>query len=276
MCELAGMSSVWEIETLDLDAYLDRIGLAGGLTPGADTLTAVHRAHLAAIPFENLDIVLGRGIDVALDAVQAKLVTRRRGGYCYEHGLLLAAALERLGFGVERLLARVGEDRERPRGRTHMLLRVRAAGETWLADTGFGSGLLEPLPWGAAGPRRQGGWTFRLVTDGPRTWWLHERRGEEWLTHYRFDDTRVYPADVVLANHYTSTWPVSPFVTRTVVSRKTPDALHQLTDDQLTVTRPDGSVEERDVPVAELGTTLRAAFGLELSAGEVDALARAR
>jgi N-hydroxyarylamine O-acetyltransferase len=86
----------------------------------------------------------------------------------------------------------------------------------------------------------------------------------------------VYPADVVLANHYTSTWPVSPFVTRTVVSRKTPDALHQLTDDRLTVTRPDGSVEERAVPGAELGTTLRAAFGLELSAGEVDALARAR
>jgi N-hydroxyarylamine O-acetyltransferase len=265
------MSSVWEAERLDLDAYLDRIGLAGELAPGAETLTAVHRAHLAAIPFENLDILLGRGIDVSLDAVQAKLVARRRGGYCYEHGLLLAAALERLGFGVERLLARVGGDRERPRGRTHMLLRVHAGGGTWMADTGFGSGLLEPLPWGAAGPRRQGGWTFRLVADGPRTWWLHERRGDEWRTHYRFDDTRVHPADVVVANHYTSTWPTSPFVTRAVVVRKTGDALREIVGDTLTLTRPDGSAETREI--ADLGTTLREDFGLDLSIEEVDALA---
>ena len=267
------MTDVWDTGTLDLDAYLDRIGLCGAMTPGAETLTAVHRAHLATIPFENLDIALGRGIDVSLDAVQAKLVTGRRGGYCYEHGLLLAAALERLGFGVERLLARVGEDRERPRSRTHMLLRVHAGDETWMADTGFGSGLIEPLPWGAAGPRSQGGWTFRLVPDGPRTWWLHERRGEEWQTHYRFDDTLVYPADVVLANHFTSTWPGSPFVRRTVVSRKTGDELRELVDGTLTVTRPDGSAEEREVPAAELGATLRDEFGLDLTPDEVDVLA---
>jgi N-hydroxyarylamine O-acetyltransferase len=84
-------SDEWEIERLDLDAYLRRVGHVGDTAPTAQTLAALHRAHLAAIPFENLDVVLGRGIAVDVDSVQAKLVERRRGGYCYEHGVLFAA-----------------------------------------------------------------------------------------------------------------------------------------------------------------------------------------
>ena len=87
----------WDIGLLDLPAYLRRIGHDAAGAPGAATLAALHRAHVATIPFENLDIPLGRGIAVDLESVQAKLVARRRGGYCYEHGLLFAAALERLG-----------------------------------------------------------------------------------------------------------------------------------------------------------------------------------
>src|SRR6266540_6553829 len=100
----------WSISALDLGAYLRRIGYDGETAPTGATLAALHRAHLGAIAFENLDIVLGRGIAVDLESVQAKLVHRGRGGYCYEHGLLFAAALERLGYSVERFLARVGGD----------------------------------------------------------------------------------------------------------------------------------------------------------------------
>ena len=139
------MTDEWNIDRLDLSAYLRRIDYASEKTPTAQTLARLHRAHLAAIPFENLDIVLGRGVDVELDSVQAKLVHRRRGGYCYEHALLFAAVLERLGYAVDRSLARVGGDIERPRARTHMALQVRAGAERWLADVGFGSGLLEPI-----------------------------------------------------------------------------------------------------------------------------------
>ena len=135
-------SDEWEIERLDLDAYMRRVGHDGDTAPTAQTLAALHRAHLAAIPFENLDVVLGRGIAVDLDSVQAKLVERRRGGYCYEHGVLFAAALERLGFGVERMLARVGgEELERPRAPTHILLisRRHIASTSGRADSGIGS-----------------------------------------------------------------------------------------------------------------------------------------
>jgi N-hydroxyarylamine O-acetyltransferase len=263
------MTSEWDIEQLDLAGYLRRIGYDGDTRPTARTLAALHRAHIAAIPFENLDIVLGRGIAVDLESVQGKLVDARRGGYCYEHGLLFAAALERLGYRVDRLLARVGGGDHRPRARTHMALRVHADGAPWLADVGFGSGLLEPLPFDGGAAARQGGWEYALASVGPRAWELRERRDGEWVTRYGFDDQRQHPADVVVANHFTSTWPRSPFVTRSVVVRKDEHALRELVDRTLTVTRADGSTEERRLPGAELAGTLDEVFGLALSAAEL-------
>jgi len=265
----------WDIGLLDLPAYLRRIGHDAAGAPAAATLAALHRAHVATIPFENLDIPLGRGIAVDLESVQAKLVARRRGGYCYEHGLLFAAALERLGYGVDRFLARVGGEVVRPRGRTHMTLRVRAGDQAWLADVGFGSGLLEPLPFGAGGPHAQGGWTFALAATGPHAWELRERRAGEWTTAYRFDDVRQHPADVVVANHFTSTFPRSPFVGRAVAVRRDEDALRELIDGTLTTTRPDGSSETREIGDGDLAATLRDVFGLDLGPDEIARLAGA-
>jgi N-hydroxyarylamine O-acetyltransferase len=269
------MTSEWDIEHLDLAAYLRRIGHDGDTRPTAPTLAALHRAHLAAIPFENLDIVLGRGISVDVESVQRKLVEARRGGYCYEHGLLFAAALERLGFAVDRLLARVGGGEHRPRARTHMALRVHADGTAWLADVGFGSGLLEPIPFDGGGPRRQGGWEYALAATGPGAWELRERRGGEWAVSYGFAEERQHPADVVVANHFTSTWPRSPFVLRSVVVRKDEHELRELRDGTLTTTRPDGSIEEREVGADELADLLDGMFGLSLRPDEVERIAAA-
>lgn len=163
------MSAEWDIGRLHLDAYLERIGYHGDLQPTGRTLAALHRAHVNSIAFENLDVVAGRGVSVDLDDVQAKLVGRGRGGYCYEHNVLFAAVLERLGYRVDRLLARIGADHDRPRPRTHMTLHAHGDGHSWLADVGFGAGLLEPLPWGDRDPRDQGGWTYQLAGDAG-TW----------------------------------------------------------------------------------------------------------
>jgi N-hydroxyarylamine O-acetyltransferase len=269
------MTGEWDIEQLDLAGYLRRIGYDGDTGPTAGTLAALHRAHLDAIPFENLDIVLGRGIAADLGSVQGKLVEARRGGYCYEHGLLFAAALERLGYGVDRLLARVGGGDHRPRARTHMALRVHADGAAWLADVGFGSGLLAPLPFDGGAAVRQGGWEYALAAVAPRAWELRERRDGEWVTRYGFDDQRQHPADVVVANHFTSTWPSSPFVTRAIVVRKDEDALRELIDRTLTVTRPDGSTEQREIEGVELAATLEDIFALSLSPAELAGLTSA-
>ena len=265
------MSDEWGSDELDLEAYLARVGQPGGGPDGA-TLARLHRAHLAAIAFENLDVVVGRGVAVDLPAVQDKLVGRRRGGYCYEHGVLFAAVLTRLGFGVDRLLARIGHDVERPPPRTHMALHVTGSDGQWLADVGFGTGLLGPLPWPGDGRETgQGGWAFRLVDDGGRQ--LQERTADGWTPLYTVVQEPVHASDVRMANHFTSTHPSSPFVRRIVVVREDEDSRTRLLGDELTVTRPDGSVSRRTVDDRELAVVLREQFGLVLDGEDVTALA---
>jgi N-hydroxyarylamine O-acetyltransferase len=259
----------WDVGRLDLGAYLRRIGHDGDTAPTEKTLTALHRAHIDAIAFENIDVVLGRGVEVDLDSVQAKLVQRGRGGYCYEHGVLFGAALQRLGYSVTRLLARVGGDGAHARARTHMILRVATAEEAWLADVGFGSGLLEPLPFAAGSPRTQGRWTYELARTGPRSWDLRERQGEDWVTLYGFDEEPQHPADVVMSNHFTSTFPKSPFVGQLVVVRKDADSMRRLVGRRLVHMGPDLSTEERDLSDSEVADALRDVFGVTLASEEL-------
>ena len=200
---------------LDLDAYLERIGLCG--RPG---LGAVHRAHATAIPFEALDP--HRGTPVSLDAedLERKLVRERRGGYCFEHNLLLAAALDALGYEVEPMLARVrsGAGPARLRPRSHLVLRVQAEGSAWHADVGFGLGtLLEPIPFGSGGEHEQSGWRFRVVPDGAELVLQSEQDGA-WADLYGFVPEPVPRVDLETSSWFTSTHPHSPFVTGLIVA----------------------------------------------------------
>lgn len=267
-------ASQWDAHRLDLDAYLHRISYTGGLAADARTLTALHRAHVSAIPFENLDIILGRGISVELDDIQAKLVQRTRGGYCYEHGLLFAAALERLGYLVVRLLARTGDPEMGPRPRSHLVLGVQVGGEPWLADVGFGSGLLEPLPLTTACPHRQGAWTYQLTLAADGTWRLQERQRDGWVTLYSFTYVPEHWVDIDIANYVTSTRPKSPFVQRPIVVGKDETSVRQLLGRTFSVVRPDQPGRERQLGDAEFARTLRDVFGLTLTPAEVATLAR--
>jgi N-hydroxyarylamine O-acetyltransferase len=268
----SGQGSVpdeWSASHLHLDAYLRRIGASSPLIPDGPTLARLHRGHVLAIPFENADIMLGRGVAVDLASIQDKLVCRRRGGYCFEHGLLLAAALERLGYRVDRLLARVGGEQDT---RTHLVLRVHAGQECWLADTGFGTGLLEPLPFDDGTPRPQHGWTYRLLAASKHSWQLQERQGQHWATLYRFDDQPQHASDILVANHFTSTYPGSHFVRQLVVIRKDAAALRRLTGRRLTITRPGHPGDERHLSDSEFADALTKTFGLQLSTGEITRL----
>jgi N-hydroxyarylamine O-acetyltransferase len=228
-------------EGLDLDAYLSRIGYSAGLEPTIETLAALHRAHVLSIPFENLDILLGRPIRLDLKSLQAKLVHDRRGGYCFEQNSLFAAVLERLEFEVTGLAARVrmGDDRSTPR--THMVLAVDIAGARWLADVGFGGDtLLDPIPFDDDQPIRQGAWAFQLVDEGDVRV-LRGLRSEGWMDLYAFTEEPQLRVDYEVANHYTSTWPRSPFVTKCVVQRSGLYERWMLIDDELRVERPEGT-----------------------------------
>ena len=267
----------WRSDRLDLDAYLRRIRCSGPLAPDGPTLAALHRAHLGAIPFENLDVILGRGVDVDLDPVQDKLVARSRGGYCYEHATLLGAVLERVGFQVDRVLARTGDPLEHPRPRSHLVLLVSSGetGERWLADVGFGSGLLGPLALVADGPHQQGAWSYELVRgESPRdtAWRLREHDGSAWTTVLTFTEEPQYPVDVEVANFTTATSPGSPFTQRPVVVLKDEVRVRRLLGREHTIEAPGQPTETSTLTDAEVAEVLGEVFAGALSADEVAAV----
>ncbi len=260
---------------LDLDAYLRRIGLtagsrcerAGGPRAGGRDLAELHRAHVAAIAFENLDPHRGVPVSLELDDVQRKLVGERRGGYCFEHNTLLRATLEALGAGVEPILARVrlGAPPGVVRAPTHLVLRVRAGGEEWLADAGFGTGgLLEPIPFVPGDVHEQSGWRFQLIADEDE---LVLRRDSPagWEELYGFVPRAAPALDVETSNWFTATHPQSAFVTGLLVSRQREDGARVTLSDwgelQLIEHTPRArsvvAVERGDVPLL-----LRERFGL--------------
>jgi len=220
---------------LDLDAYLRRIRYSGELRADESTLAAVHFAHAARIPFENLDILLGRPVRLDLESLQAKMVAAERGGYCFEQNLLFAAVLERFGFSVVSLAARVRYRARRVNPRTHMLLLARCGRSDWIADVGFGlEGLLLPLPLVADRETRQHGRTHRLVREEER-WVLQMQSADAWTDLYTFSLEPQLPVDYEMANFYTSTHPDSPFVRNLIVQSLSPESRRFLRNRELTV-----------------------------------------
>lgn len=257
----------WGVDALDLHAYLDRVGYAGPLEPSARALRALHRAHMGAVCFENLDIAVGRTVSIDIESIQRKLVQGGRGGYCYETNLLFAAALERLGFGVTRLLARIREgERVRRRFRSHTVMLVEAGGEAWLADPGYGyAGLIEPLPFHPGAVGEVDGWTWRLASDDGHHV-LQGLMGGDWFDLYAFRVEPQYRVDYEMAHYCSSTRPSSPFVGRVIAQRGGSRARHRLKDRVMVTEYPDGSSAREVLSGPEAVRRLRGTFGTALTA----------
>lgn len=241
----------------DLDAYLARIGYTGERTPTAATLKALQRAHIYAIPFDNLDPVRGVVPSLVQDDLMAKLVhDTTRGGYCYEHNTLYAAALRALGFQVTLLAGRVlvGAKPGDLRPRTHMLLLAEAPDdpERYLTDVGFGSegALLDPMPLAPAEVRDHPRHHRLSVVPGDsplEQWVLRAYQDGEWRDQYSFTVEPYYAPDFGVINHFIATSPKSPFSSRVYACRTFPD--HQLMVDgtTFTVIQADGTSVKRDL-----------------------------
>lgn len=252
-------------EVVDLDAYFRRIGYTGARTPTLDTLRALHALHPSAIPFENLEILLGRPIDLAPPAVDAKLIGRGRGGYCYEHNGLFKRVLTAIGFAVEGLAARVDWQMPAdapPRPRTHMALRVKIDGVEWLADVGFGGFVpTAPLRLDTESPQPDGHGSFRIVSAGGTTMVEAELPGG-WMPLYALSLSPMADADYEPANWFVSTHPESHFRRTLIASRVTPEARWNLRDNRLTIRRPGQPAEERLLDAEQLEQALRDSIGL--------------
>lgn len=172
-----------------------------------------------------------------MESLQAKLVHGKRGGYCYEQNTFFSAVLERLGFRVTRLAARVRRGTSRFLPRTHMLLQVEADGAPWLADVGFGGdGPLQPVPLAVGESVRQFDWSYRVVREADLCV-LQSCLEGNWQDLYAFTPEPQYDVDFEVANHYVSTHPASRFVQTLTAQRATPEARYILANRELTVVR---------------------------------------
>jgi N-hydroxyarylamine O-acetyltransferase len=235
---------------VNVAAYLERINYSGPSDPSPQTLCAIHRSHMLTVPFENLDIGLGRKIVCNEQAFIHKIVEQGRGGFCYELNGVFAALLRSLGFRVTLLSARVPrQDGSDGPEFDHMALQVDADG-SWLADVGFGDSFLEPLRMEKDTEQRQDGRGFRIVEDvtSLRVEMMENNSG--WKRQYSFSLTPRSLDEFAPMCEYQQTSPESSFTRKRVCTLATPEGRITLADKKFIVTR-DGMREERPLESEE-------------------------
>lgn len=247
---------------MNLPAYLDRIRYKGTLTPDAGTLCSLHRAHMLAVPFENLDIGLGRKTLCDERRFLHKIVNERRGGFCYEMNGAFAALLRALGFQVTLLSARVCRDdgSDGPEF-DHLTLRVDLE-QAWLADVGFGDSFVEPLRLEPGLEQEQFGRCYR-ITSGDGGLCLEANADGTWKKQYAFTLQARQLCEFAGMCHYHQASPDSPFTRKRVCSLATPEGRITVTGDNLIETRH-GMREERLLREDEWQAILRDRFGVSL------------
>jgi N-hydroxyarylamine O-acetyltransferase len=265
-----------------LHDYLARVGVSGPLAPTLDTLRRLHIAHREAFLFENVSIQTGGRISVGLADIERKFLDEGRGGYCFEHNTLFAAALRDVGYEPTAFLGRVRRGPPERWCRTHMVLRVPVDGGAWLCDVGFGGvGLLEPIPLQDGAGAEQVGLTYGLRREGPL--WVLACSPDVWspasnlsdtsdtlaaapVDLYEFSDDAQTPGDVEVANHYTSTHPDSMF-RRSITIQRTTRAERIILRHDTFRRYGDGRIEDRAIDSKGLRTLAREVFGVTLPDG---------
>ncbi|SRR5690625_2954823 len=255
-----------------LEAYFERIGYEGEVTPTLAVLRQLIRLHTQRIPFENIDVLLKRPIQLAPEAIFRKLVLQHRGGYCFEQNGLFQQVLRRIGYEVHPLGARVRlsqPDRAHFPARTHLLSSVKVEGRWWIVDVGFGAlSLTAPLLWEAGVPQHQFREPRRLVREGKR--WFHQSwKHGQWQDIYEFMNKPMYLADQRMANWYTSTHPDSHFTQRLSMALALPnDGRVTVNGLSLRLLRSGQKEERFRIGREALGPVLAQHFGVHLNEEE--------
>lgn len=260
----------------NLDAYLERIGYTSPRTATLDTLQSLHVLHPAAIPFENLNPLLGFPVALDVDGLQGKLVAAGRGGWCFEHNTLFRHALEALGFSVTCLAARVlwNTAPESPIGpRSHMLLLVNLDGAPYLADVGFGGNVLtaplrleqDLVQSTPHEPHRllalDNGFVLQGLVNG------------EWKPFYRFTLEPQFPADYEVSNWYLCHHPSSFFRQLLIAARVRPEGRYALLNNTLAIHGKNGTQKRTLNGPAEVRACLEKDFGVRLpESSELEAM----
>lgn len=252
-----------------LQAYLSRIGCSGSQDTSLQTLSTLHRRHVASIPFENLDVLLGLPIRFDPDSLSQKLVAQGRGGYCFEQNSLFANALREIGFRVTPMLARVRwqapQDLVTPL--SHMILKVDTAEGAYLADVGFGGiGLIEPIAIDSPEIQHQAYEPRRIIkNETSLTQQVYLK--ESWHDLYQFEPKLAHPIDLEIGNWFSFTHPQARFK-RNLLVALADDHKRILVNNNSLTTRMHGKepVTRQIATYHDLIDTLAREFGLEFPA----------
>ncbi len=253
---------------VDWKAYLERIGYRGPTGPSVEVLRRLHMRHLLSVPFENLDIHLGRPIVLSTTAFFDKIIKHRRGGFCYELNGSFAALLKGLGFRVSMLSVRVAtKEGSFTPDFDHMTLLVQLE-ERWLADVGFGDSFTVPKRLDASGPQKEDGTLYQITrTGGGRLVSRWDATGNSWQPQYRFTLRPRRLADFGPRCRWQETSPDSHFRKGRLITRLTPAGRVTLTDTKLIVTRGSRRVERAVRNPKEFGRLLHRQFGIDFPTG---------
>jgi len=258
-------------ESIDLAAYLARIGLDGTSTlcPTLDTLRSVLMAHACSIPFENLDVLLKRPMRLDQPSLRRKLVVQRRGGYCFEQNTLLLEVLQAMGFQARGLSARVrfAASRDETPSRTHLFCEVTLDGERWIADVGVG-GLTPtaPIRIDTETPQETPHDTRRVQRDRDTGHWFHQiHLPDGWRDVCEFTGEEMPMIDRQVAHWWTSTSPESKFRQSIMGAIAQPDGSRRiLSTRQFTIRNHGQEIEKIHIQSSgQLLTILSEQFGLD-------------
>ncbi|MDX2565251.1 arylamine N-acetyltransferase [Streptomyces sp. TX20-6-3] len=263
---------MWDCEEFNLDAYLNRVGYRGrDVDSHWKNLKELNRAHVEAIDFDNIDILLGKEISLHVGDIQDKICNRMRGGYCYEQNSLFAAALERMGYSVTGHGSRNLLHGNPLAAVTHAFLTVELDGERWLVDTAFGRmGPYGPVNLSGA-PAEQSGWLFKTCENDGTFRLLRSPDGGSWTALYSFTLQASYPSDFAVMHHYSSTHQHSKFVNGLVLQKFSSGTFLKINGSEQSKQTPEGTVK-RQLTRHSLTRALEQDFGMTLTGEEVSTL----
>ncbi|GAB2988082.1 arylamine N-acetyltransferase [Cyclobacterium sediminis] len=264
-----------QLDKLSMKAYFDRIGYRGEAELNLETVKDLHALHPEAIPFENIDPLIGVPVDLSLDRVFNKLVEQGRGGFCFEQNILFGAVLRTLGFNIVGLSARVFWEIEEGeiRPRDHMLLLLDLNGVSFLLDVGFGSASFSaPLVLNHKDIQDTGYNQYRIsLVSG--FYYLEILIKDSWRLMHRFGLEHQMLADYEVVSWYLCTHPQSLFIKDLMVAKSFSEGRYALHNNQFTVHKKEGeSVKQKLQSVKEIIDILEDKFAIKLPKGEKLAL----
>lgn len=258
-------------EKVNLNAYFERIGFAGSIAPTVQTLEQLHALHPAAIPFENLSPLMGEQVLLDQQSLEKKLLTERRGGFCFEHNYLFMRILADLDYDVRPLVARVIWNNPEPTTAkpSHMLVLIDIKGVNYIADVGFGGlTLTTPLRLRADVEQATPHESFRLVGGDPQ-WTLEVKIGEEWRGVYVFTTEAVAEVDLWDISRDLAGNPASPFTQELRVALAPSGRRLKLHNRQYTIQPTGEEAEKRELDSVEaIRAVLAEDFGIALPESE--------